>query len=450
MSNMTIELVPETSLQYYLICFDDAGQERNEDDGTCMSETVLQVLVQEPITDIFIFSHGWQGDIPAARSQYGRWIKAMADNTADIEKLKQMRPNFNPLLIGLHWPSQPWGDEDMLPEEPEKRVDEMVARYTAKVADSLEAKDALKTIFAEAMVGKESDGLPQEIAAAYGVLNKEMGLNSAGIDGAPGSDCEPFDAASIYENSPKDRDTPEPGLFDIGRLVLGRMLSPLRVLSYWRMKERARQFGENAGFNLLTKLQQAASEQARFHLVGHSFGCIVVSATLGGPKVNGNLPRPVNSLTLIQGALSLWSYCADIPVKKGTAGYFYPVVKHGKVAGPILTTTSRHDSAVGKMYPLASTMAMKGPSFDITVGQLPQYGAIGTFGLQGDGLDRKNSSMLPCTQDYNFEAGKIYNLESSKYICKIPPDAGLGGAHSSIDEPEVAHAVWMAAMVGLS
>jgi hypothetical protein len=54
--------------------------------------------------------------------------------------------------------------------------------------------------------------------------------------------------------------------------------------------------------------------------------------------------------------------------------------------------------------------------------------------------------MLPHDASYSFEAGRIYNLESSDYIRKIPADAGLGGAHSAIDEPEVAHAVWEAAL----
>ena len=110
---MPFESVPDTSLHYYLINFDALGQERNEPDDTKLSQTVLEVLAQEPLTDVFIFSHGWQGDMPSARTQYNRWIKAMAANTADIERIKQLRPGFKPLLIGLHWPSLPWGDESI-------------------------------------------------------------------------------------------------------------------------------------------------------------------------------------------------------------------------------------------------------------------------------------------------------------------------------------------------
>ena len=52
--------------------------------------------------------------------------------------------------------------------------------------------------------------------------------------------------------------------------------------------------------------------------------------------------------------------------------------------------------------------------------------------------------MLESTGDYKFEAGKIYNLESSKFIRK---GGGVSGAHSDIDGPEVAHALWQAALV---
>lgn len=37
-----------------------------------MSERVLDVLKMEPITDVFLISHGWLGDIRDAISQYDK------------------------------------------------------------------------------------------------------------------------------------------------------------------------------------------------------------------------------------------------------------------------------------------------------------------------------------------------------------------------------------------
>lgn len=444
---MPLESVPGTSLNYYLINFDALGNERNESDGTKLSQTLLGVLAQEPITDVFIFSHGWLGDIPAARNQYNRWIKAMASNTADIEKIKQLRSGFKALLIGLHWPSLPWGNEVIEASSEAEAVEALTTRYAERIADSETAKSALKTIFSQALDDLEPDELSEETIEAYRILNQEAGLSSEGVAAAPGDDREAFDPESIYEESEVETeiigDGADFGLLDGGSFVLQRVFSPLRMLSYWKMKARAQQFGEKAGFELLTKLQRATAKQVRFHLVGHSFGCVVMSATLAGPKVQGVLPRPVNSLSLIQGALSLWAYCPDIPKAPGTAGYFYPVVRDGKVSGPIITTLSEHDSAVGVLYPLASGVAMSSAAMPEG---FPKYGAIGAFGIQGDGISLNGMDMLPCDRDYDFKSEQIYNLEGSQYICKIPPNAGLGGAHSAIDEPEVAHAVWSAAM----
>ena len=75
-------------------------------------------------------------------------------------------------------------------------------------------------------------------------------------------------------------------------------------------------------------------------------------------------------------------------------------------------------------------------------GQLPRYGAVGSFGIQGvSGAVAR--PMLDETADYGFAAGTIYNLDSNKYIFKMD---GASGAHSDIDGPQVAHAIWQAAL----
>src|SRR5207248_1125300 len=152
--------------------------------------------------------------------------------------------------------------------------------------------------------------------------------------------------------------------------------------------------------------------------MGHSFGCIVVSAALAGPPGGASLPRPVGSLLLVQGALSLWSYCADIPARPGTAGYFHAILAEGRVAGPVVTTRSRHDRAVGWWYPLGARVARQvvfalGGSFDVQTAW-PTYGAVGAFGLRGPGLELSDGALLPADGGYDFRCGRIYNLDSSR------------------------------------
>ena len=203
------------------------------------------------------------------------------------------------------------------------------------------------------------------------------------------------------------------------------------------MKDRARAFGESGGHALLARLQTAAP-RARFHLMGHSFGCIVASATVAGPAGAPDLPRPVDSLFLVQGALSLWSYASDIPYAARQLGCFRRIVEHGLVRGPIVTTRSSHDSAVGRFYPLGAQIRKQ-----LVLGDdLPAYGGIGTFGIQG----AKGAVDMPmggANFAYGFEAGTIYNLEASEIIKN---GGGASGAHSDIAHPEVAHAFWSAAL----
>ncbi len=437
---MPIEAVSGTSLKYYLVAFDAAGNERDDDPDGLVSQKILDVLSSEPITDVFLISHGWQGDVPAARRQYNKWITAMAANQADLEQIKQVRPGFRPLLIGLHWPSLPWGDEEVVGDSVSfdttdvATVEQWVDEYAERLADTSASRQALKTIFTAAMEDMAPATLSPEVREAYEVLNRESSLGSEGEGAAPGSDREPFDPESIFQAA-------ESADVNFGQISLSGVLAPLRTLSFWKMKDRARQIGETAGFGLLTKMQKATSEQVRFHLMGHSFGCIVVSATINGPKGQGKLVRPVDSVVLVQGALSIWSYCSDIPGAPGRAGYFYPLIADHKVAGPIVTTQSEYDTAVGKMYPIAAGLSQQ-VVFDPN--ELPKYAGLGTFGIRGPGLKLVDLKMLPLEGSYKFEPGKIYNLESSDFISDMS-DGGLGGAHSDIAKPEVAHAVWSAA-----
>src|SRR4051812_15645492 len=111
---MPIETSTDGSFRYLLVAFDANGDERTDDpDGPngLMSERVLAALAEQPVTDVFVFSHGWKGDLPSARQQYGEWTTAMVKD-ADLERTRQHRPGFKPLLVGLHWPSLPWGDEE--------------------------------------------------------------------------------------------------------------------------------------------------------------------------------------------------------------------------------------------------------------------------------------------------------------------------------------------------
>jgi hypothetical protein len=164
--------------------------------------------------------------------------------------------------------------------------------------------------------------------------------------------------------------------------------------------------------------------------MGHSFGCIVVSSILGGPGGSGALARPVNSAVLVQGAMSLWSYADDIPGST-KPGYFRQVLSRRAVSGPIVTTQSTNDTAVGIAFPAAVGLVGEVDFAD----KLPKFGGIGAWGIQGTTMAEARE-MLDHRGDYRFEPGRIYNLNGSRFI----PD------HSGIDGPEVAHTLWQAVL----
>lgn len=434
---MPIVTVRGTAITYHLIAYDADGRERQDDPGGLMSRLAVDALKDPAVSDVFLLSHGWRGDVPAARDQYDRWIGAMARCAGDLNRIRQRRPGFRPLLIGLHWPSEPWGHDTFdqvtsFATAGADAVGELVEELAAKIVDTPAARAALRTIVTAAFGDNNPPELPPEVRDAYAALDAETGLGHAGEAAPPGDDREPFDAEEIYQEG-------QSASVSFGGFSNG-LFAPARTLSFWVMKDRARRFGETGAHALLTALmQEAAGRDVRFHLMGHSFGCIVASAAVAGPA-GSSLPAPVDSLVLIQGALSLWSYCSDIPSTPGRPGYFRRLVSERKVRGPVITTQSTHDRAVGTWYPWAA--GVKG-QVAFAPDELPKYGAVGAFGIHGPESEGESRVILRPDVAYGFEPGKIYNIDGSGVI-RI--GGGFSGAHSDIAKPEVAHVVWEAAM----
>ena len=427
---------------YDLIGYDSGGNERTDDPHGLMSDLVLRSLAADDsgITDVFLLTHGWISDLPSAQNHYSSWVSAMSECEADQASMNQARPGFKPLIVGIHWPSLPWGEESLGGDgsfaigdagQP-NMVEAVVEEYASRVADTPKAREALHTIVTSAIDNMDPDSLSPEVVTAYRELNWEADLGAGGT--SPGSDRSGFDPQGVYEALRED--APSFGLFGGGGVF-----GVLRTLSFWRMKDRARWFGETTGSTLLARMMQAAPRHLRFHIMGHSFGCIVAAATLAGPKGRGRVARPIQSLSLVQGALSIWSFCDDIPNVPGQQGYFRKVLSDGRVRGPIVATQSVFDTATGKWYPLGAGIARQ-VAF-AAPGEVPKYGAVGTHGIRGSGTSATDLSLLPANRAYAFKPGSIYNLESSAVM---RTDSGSAGAHRDICHPEVAHAVWQAAL----
>lgn len=428
-------------IEYHFICFDEDGKERKQREGRG-TEAVLEALKDQadPVTDVYLVCHGWKGDRAAGIEQSENWLWIAAASTKDRETVRELVPGYKPLLVGLHWPSQAWGEEGEGEDESDAGLlggapnggDASTAVEWYVKALGVEGDDMRDAVVEIVNSASEATMLPPEldpaVAAAYEKIAKVAGRWSDEGEVPQGD----WTAQGVYDTAQR----PDADEALLGGSIKDTLLAPLRQLSFWTMKARARKVGET-GVATFVRDMQLASDRVRIHLMGHSFGCIVVSAAVAG-KSRASFVREVSSLFLVQGALSLWSYS-----KIGDQdGYFRRIVDDKYVAGPIVTTWSAHDKAVGNLYPIAARIAKQS---DLQ-GDYPKYGGTGAFGLQGGSQFAIEQDILGVDGDYGFEPGKIYNIKSEKIIAN---GGGFSGAHSDIVHPEVAHLGWAGILTGI-
>src|SRR5262249_5338988 len=111
--------------------------------------------------------------------------------------------------------------------------------------------------------------------------------------------------------------------------------------------------------------------------------------------------------------------------------------------GPVVTTQSRYDTAVGTWYPRGAAVARQ---VSFALGELPKYGGIGAFGIQGPGPAIAGDSMRAAGREYDLQGGRAYHLEESAFIRNTL--SRFSGAQSDICHAEVAHAIWSAWAAG--
>lgn len=288
---MPLRHVGNTEAEYYLVLFDADGNERREADESLLSQR-LGEDIQDGVTDVFFASHGWKGDIPAAIRQYDSWVGTMAAQDRDRALARERYPGFKAMAVCVHWPSLPWGvedagaalldDVDEFAAEQELSNGELVDMYAARIANTDAARSALAVILAGAddpetarQVAKSQ--LTPDLEAAYQTLFDEAGLSLGGPAAAPGLDHQNFTPATTIstwlpaaQNQPAPAFSPEPqpGLLSDGfrGAVRDALLMPVRQLSFWAMKHRARQVGETGVHTLLAG---GAAGRARHPLPPH-------------------------------------------------------------------------------------------------------------------------------------------------------------------------------------
>ncbi|QGQ19282.1 hypothetical protein GC089_08620 [Cellulomonas sp. JZ18] len=214
--------------------------------------------------------------------------------------------------------------------------------------------------------------------------------------------------------------------FGFGSLLEGaRKL--LNTVTYYTMKDRAGTVGTRGVGPLLDALVGESRRQGRtvrVHLVGHSFGARVAAAAALSATA------PVSSVTLLQGAFSHYGFADDWD-GRGSRGLFQAVP--GRLAGPLVVTHTKNDTAVGLAYAIASRLANQvaaglGGADDV-------YGGIGRNGaLRTRAVTEPPGRLGAVGTRYAFAPGRVTNLLSDDFI----------PTHGTVAGREVAAAVLQA------
>ena len=424
---------------HWEINFDENGR---PDQGE--ADALLAELPGQDLTDLFVFSHGWNNDRGQARRLYQLYFQQLPGLLAQ-GGAEDVRVG----TLGVVWPSKRWADE---PEPTGDGGDgggaaglgDAAAPAPAAAAGDGALVEDLKDVFK----GDDRRATLDELArlleerpedpAALARFQALMGELAADPDAEPAGEDQgeqalvtddPEEVFGRFADAvPETGEGGAAGLGDtFGRLWKGAK-EALRQLTYFEMKKRAGVVGKQGLGPLLGRIAQADPE-VRIHLIGHSFGARLVSFALAGlPEGPGG--SPVRSLYLLQGAFSHFAFADALPMDRSRGGALKGMA--ARVDGPLVASFSVHDTAVGKLYPLASLS-----SRDDSAGledRLFRWGGIGHDGAQA--VDATVATLGPVGTAYPFARGRFVNLDGNGIITQGPAPSG---AHSDIFHPEL---VW--------
>ncbi len=415
-------------------------------------QALIEGVQSTGVTDLVLFSHGWNNDEATASQLYERWFALLA---------AQIDPNRTVGFVGIRWPSQLWRDEPIPDFDPAPAVaaegaaalDEPRTPAAGSPTVDPEQLAELKEIFpgGAAQLDAIAALLAQEpTEARLGELFDQMRSFSAATVSGPNdgeTDPSPVPGMLLGDQEPRkvfnkfaDRLAEAgvdfgggggaAGLSELGAKILNGAKQALRQLTYWQMKNRAGVVGQHGLGPVIGSLVEAAPG-LRIHLVGHSFGARVVSfALLSVPE---SQPSPVKSVTLLEGAYSRFAFADPLPFREGAGAL---AGRLARIDGPMAVCYSSHDRALGTFYPLASAAA--GQDSAGAADPLARWRAMGSNGA----YNSPTQDLGDVGTEYPFQVGQILNLDSSAVV--IHGDSP-SGAHSDIFYPQLA---WVTAAAG--
>jgi len=464
--------------EYFTLHFDDRGTPLFPNEQEAIFRSLR--IKSKPITDLWIFAHGWNTDEMGADSTYNNWVKRIQ------ERIQQeiTDPNYNPAFVGVYWPSKAWigsaakqhasinypgtrllqhldtGEFEQDMYEVEIDVDEDRDALELGEATSNMEKEPNKAGFLEACLSmidpgsKRGSSSFEDATKIRDILFLSQKPTSADIE----EFVRILNRYRTKDPQPEAFETPD--VIDAPKLVLeylneeltyesytpdNPLLNVFRSFTFGTMKERAAAIGQNGVAVFLQEVKRTLRQHkqaVRLHLFGHSFGAKLVTASVNTlAQLLSEEGPAVDSLILLLGAFSQFSFSSNIPVKNGGVGRYADVVDRKLVANPVAVIYSRYDLANKEMYPLGMRLVGHKRTYEIG-GPDDRFGSIGANGAQGlYPTNCRTIDMLPLEVSYDLSSLKgisCLNIDGQSYI-SADKDKRPVGAHGDTDRPEIFH-----------
>jgi hypothetical protein len=409
-------------------------------------QAAAQFVKDQALTDLFVFSHGWNNDMNDARALYRNFFAKVRDQRTNAGVDGRQ---FG--VLAILWPSKKFADAELIPGGGAAGVDsglpdEVLIEQIDRLKEGFSGEEGFFDKPDAAAILDQAKALVPQLEDDPDARQQFVKLVRSLVKQRPG-DVE--DANDDFFTLPKDQPLqrlkfpPEPqpfavsaspaaGIGDTIRRGVGNFYSGMKAgaerllnyTTYYQMKERAGLVGSNGVYAVIRAIQDK-NQDVKVHLIGHSFGGRVVTAAALGP--DGETPIKPSTMTLLQTAFSHYGFAENYD-EEGTDGVFRPVTKEGRIAGPVLVTYTKNDQAVGIAYPIASRLAgQAGAAF----GDANDfYGGIGRNGAQKTPECAPAGVLLDVNENYAFTNKKVFNLQ-----------ADVIQNHSDICKDEVTYAL---------
>ena len=396
----------ERRFPWFMLPFDKHGRCK----GPRTRDAIVRLASDPSVTDVFIFSHGWNNDWNVATKRYSDFIAGYT--SLRQQSVLPLNRDFNPVLVGVFWPSTAlvFGrergiaiaagdvDEDVL--DAQERDSEVAA-----LADTLDGSDVdrfyelvdlpeltdaegreLAKMLAPVLDGGDGEFEGPAVEAASKAVEveaeadlirrwRELSDQFSEDTRTPeevSADFWDFDREDTDESS----EVPSDDLKSAGILEKLDPRQIVRLSTVRLMKDRAGTVGAlGVGPFLVALLEATRTTNCRVHLIGHSYGAKVCLSALCYPS---SLQRPVDSVLLLQPAISHRCFADDT---MGRGGY---ADAPRRVEQPILATFSEHDSPLRKFFPLAIWRHSDKDELKIAAdGEPGRFAALGGYGPRG-------------------------------------------------------------------